>query len=151
MILLMLMKLIAGSMGIGNGYKTIGSASSYPVPNVAIVVRHVSSSQVLTVVIEAVVCELSHNPTVGQHIICTTKADAVELSKRLNQQSITAEWMTSKRDQSERTDVMKKWSNRECSVLASATVDGIDSKVTKVHIVRDSFNCVRMVQSAGRI
>ena len=95
-----LIKLLAGFMGIGDGYKIIGSATSYPVPNVAVLVRQTSSSQVLNEVVEAVMREHSHDPTVGQHIICTTKADAMELSQRLNQQSITSEWMTSERDQS---------------------------------------------------
>ena len=72
----MLMKLLAGFMGIGSEYKIIGSATSYPVPNVAISVQMTSSSQVLNVVVEAVMREHSRDPKVwcGSWNFCAVRS-----------------------------------------------------------------------------
>lgn len=145
---------VGSYLGLRESLDLIGSGTKYHVPNVAIRITNTTDSAVITDVVNYVVSRVRSAGSGRKiHVITATRDDAVSISNKLKESSISAMWLTSDATQQERLTIMQDWSeSSDPAVLSSTFSDGIDCSLTEeVVVVRNGGSISRFIQAAGRV
>ena len=145
-------KMIANYVGMGQ-YVTIGGASQYKIPNVAMKLRQSSQRALYSDITNHIRQRLRRmHGDYAIHVITTTRDAAVSLSNMVNSEGIKADWVTSDCPSHERVWKMRDWDDCKMQVLVSTYCLGLDnSQVKEVIVVGNCRSAADALQCAGRI
>ena len=143
----------ANFMCLGNGYKTIGSAVDYAIPNVSIDVETVQRRDLVSRVVEDVSNYMSGSTqNGGVHIVSLKKSDATTIANILSTKGLAAQSLTSETAADTRLSIMTEWKQGDFRILSSTINCGIDSPICdRVIVVGGSYGVSSFIQSMGRI
>ena len=147
-----LMEYVGSYLGMGD-YKVIGSAQTYPMPDVTINVEKYDNSNVIANVIQRVEELTSKKQYKFKiHIVTMTREDAEDIWKQLCNRGVSSIWLTSQQIQKEKENIMRTWEEQDDQVIVTTFTDGIDnSLIEDVIVVRARYSVTSLIQALGRI